>query len=269
MKIAFVGCGAAGRPLAVAWRRAGHEIGAVRARRSAAAAVRAIGAGVANGPIEGADVVVFATPDDALAAAAKAHPLTKPQVALHLSGALPSTVLDATGAATASLHPLRAFADLETALAALPKTYFFCEGRAVETAERLARDAGGTPVRLRTENKTLYHAGAAIASNYTVTLFACAKELFALAGIDEAVAQSALLQLVRGSLDNVEAVGIPKGLTGPAARGDVEVIRGHLAALEEPSRALYRTLLAATLPLARAKGTLSEDSERALRGLLG
>ena len=59
MRIAFVGCGAAGRALAVAWRRKGHAIGAVHARTSAAAAVKAIGAGVPDGPLDDADVVVF------------------------------------------------------------------------------------------------------------------------------------------------------------------------------------------------------------------
>ena len=67
MKIAFVGAGAAGRALARLWLRAGHEIGAVRTRAHSAEAVAAIGAGTADGPLEDAAVVVFATPDDALA----------------------------------------------------------------------------------------------------------------------------------------------------------------------------------------------------------
>ncbi len=265
MRIAFVGCGAAGRALAVAWQRKGHAIGAIHARRSAAEAVRVIGAGVPDGPLGDADAVVFATPDDAIAAVAAKHRLAARQVALHLSGAHPSTLLDPTGARTASLHPLCAFADLETALAALPRAFCFVEGEAADVAEKLARDLTPRVARLETGKKILYHAGAAIASNYTVTLLAIARDLFAEAGVREGTALEALLELVRGSLDSVAKVGIPKGLTGPAARGDVELVLRHVEALEGPVRGLYLALLEATLPVARAKGALTPEAEAALR----
>jgi len=268
MRIAFLGCGAAGRPLGVAWRKAGHEIGAVHARTSAAEAVAVLGAGRANGSFDDADVVVFATPDDALEGVAGRTRLRRDQVALHLSGAHPSTILKPTGARTASLHPLCAFADLETSLRLLPRSFLFVEGEACDVAERLARDLGGRVARVDTARKLLYHAGAAIASNYTVTLLAAALDLFREAGIGEEVARAALLQLVRGSLDNVERVGLPQGLTGPAARGDAALVARHVAALDRERRRLYLALLEATLPLARAKGGLSPAAEAALRSLL-
>jgi predicted short-subunit dehydrogenase-like oxidoreductase (DUF2520 family) len=269
MRIAFVGCGAAGRALAVAWRKKGHDIGAVHARKTAAEAVRVIGAGVPGGPLGDADVVVFATPDDAIAAAAAKHKLAPKQVALHLSGAHPSTLLGPTGARTASLHPLCAFADLEAALAALPRAFCFDEGEASDVAERLARDLTPRVARLETGRKILYHAGAAIASNYTVTLLAIARDLFEESGVPRGTALEALVELVRGSLDNVARVGIPKGLTGPVARGDVDLVRRHVEALEGSVRDLYLALLEATLPVARAKGALSADAEAALRRVLG
>jgi predicted short-subunit dehydrogenase-like oxidoreductase (DUF2520 family) len=269
MRIAFVGCGAVGRALAVAWRRKGHAIGAVRARTSAAAAVKAIGAGVANGPLDDADVVVFATPDDAIASAAAAHKLVPRQVALHLSGAHPSTLLAPTGARTASLHPLCAFADLEAALAALPRAFCFVEGEACDVAEELARDLTPHVARLETGRKILYHAGAAIASNYTVTLLAVARDLFVESGVPAGVALEALTELVRGSLDNVAKLGIPNGLTGPVARGDVDLVKRHIASLDPATCALYVALLKATLPIARAKGALAPAAESALNHVLG
>lgn len=268
MRIAFVGCGAAGRALGVAWRRKGHAIGGVHGRTSAAAAVKVLGAGVPDGPLDDADVVVFATPDDALAESAARHRLAPAQVALHLSGAHPSTVLAPTGARTASLHPLCAFADLETALATLPEAFCFVEGEAADVAERLARDLTGRVARLETEKKTLYHAGAAIASNYTVTLLALARDLFVQAGVPSETALEALVALARGSLENVTRLGIPKGLTGPVARGDAELVRRHVEALEPGVRALYLALLEATLPIARGKGSLTPEAEAALRALL-
>ena len=267
MRIGFVGCGAAGRPLGVAWRRKGHAIGGVRCRRTSAEAVRVLGAGVPDGSLEDADVVVFATPDDALESAAREHALRPEQVALHLSGAHPSTVLAPTGARTAGLHPLCAFADLETALATLPRAFVFVEGDAVETAERLARDLGGRVSRIATKDKLLYHAGAAIAANYSVTLLSAARDLFRKAGVEEGLALEALLQLMRSALDGVARAGIPKGLTGPAARGDVSLVASQAVALPEDLRRLDLVLLDATIPFARAKGALSPEAEAALRRL--
>ncbi len=271
MKLAFVGCGAAGRVLGIAWRRAGHEIGVVRTRSAASAAksIAVLGCGSTDGSLEQADVVVFATPDDALATVAKEHTLRVEQVALHLSGAHPSTVLVPTGARTAGLHPLRAFADVESALAALPDTHCFVEGEAVDVAEALARDLTPHVARIATDKKALYHAAAAITSNYTLALVAWALELFREAGVDGDSALAALLPLARGSLDNLEAVGLPDALTGPVARGDTEIVSAHLAALSPEDQTLYAELVRATLPLAAEKGGLTEEGSTAIRRVLG
>jgi len=264
VRIGFVGCGAAGRPLGRAWAAKGHAIGGVHALDGTADAVRAMGAGVPGGSLADADVVVFATPDGVLATVAAEHSLRADQVALHLSGALPSTVLAPTGARTAGLHPLRAFADLETSVAALPGTWCFVEGAAVEVAEQLARDFGGRAARIDTAGKAKYHAAAAIASNFTVTLLTWARDLFVEAGVVEADALAALSALATGAAANVARVGLPDALTGPAARGDVEIVRDHLEALDGERRELYRRLLLATLPIARAKGGLTDEAARAL-----
>ena len=266
MRIAFVGCGAAGRPLGLAWIRAGHSIGAVVCQASSEEAVGVLGQGTPGGSLDDADVVVFATPDDVIAEAAAAHPLRADQVALHLSGAHPSTVLEPTGARTASLHPLRAFADVEGALAALPETWFFTEGDPL--AEQLATDLGGHLARISTGGKLRYHAGAAIASNYLVTLLSTARDLFMDAGVEPDAALAALVALARGAVDNVARVGLPHALTGPAARGDEGLVQAHIDALPDETRDLYLALLAATIPVARAKGSLGGDAERALRAML-
>ena len=268
MRIGFVGCGAAGRALAVAWHRAGHEIGSIVTRNSSNEVVASIGVGVADGPFDDADVVIFATPDDTLAGVAAHHRLTSSQVALHLSASHPSTILEPTGAKTAGLHPLRAFADLETAVASLPGTYFFVEGEAADTAEQLARDIGGIPSRIATEKKMLYHAGATLAANYTVALVARACRLFGEAGVEKATAQAALLRLARGALDNVEKSGLARGLTGPVTRGEARLVEQHLLAVDAETRALLARLIEATIPLAEEKGTLSPEAAAALRRIV-
>ena len=135
-------------------------------------------------------------------------------------------------------------------------------------AERLARDAGGRPVRMNAGGKTLYHAGAAVAANYPVTLLALARDLFVGAGVDPEIALEALGNLALGALRNVQEVGLAPGLTGPAARGDVAVVAQHIAALDPGARTLYVALLRATIPIAHEKGALTPDAEIALRRLV-
>jgi hypothetical protein len=80
-------------------------------------------------------------------------------------------------------------------------------------------------------------------------------------------ALAALVALARGAVDNVGAVGLPRALTGPAARGDVAVVAGHLAALPPAAREAYRALLRATIPLSVARGGLSPEAAQTLTRL--
>ena len=70
-----------------------------------------------------------------------------------------------------------------------------------------------------TPTRTLYHAGAAIASNYLVTLYRAASRLFEDAGAPP----EALVPLMTRTIEN----GFE--LTGPIARGDWAVVDAHLA----------------------------------------
>jgi predicted short-subunit dehydrogenase-like oxidoreductase (DUF2520 family) len=103
----------------------------------------------------------------------------------------------------------------------------------------LAREVGLHPFELADERRALYHAGAALASNYLVTLHRAASRAFELAGAPPI----ALLPLMQRTIDN----GFE--LTGPIARGDWTTVEAHLAALRsfapelEP---LYRALVERT-----------------------
>ena len=47
---------------------------------------------------------------------------------------------------------------------------------------------------------------------------------------------------MRSALENLHALGIPEGITGPLSRGDIKAVEAHLQALDEPTRTLYRQL---------------------------
>ena len=200
-----------------------------------------------------------------------------PRVAAHLSGALGSSVLSPLrrlGASVASLHPVKSFSEDPRASADLTGTVATIEGDApaVETLERLAGTLGMKAVRLKSDQKPLYHAAACIASNYMVTLFALSLAVMESCGMEEAIARAALSQLVRGTAQNLTDRPPGRALTGPIARGDVRTIRGHLEALKShenrSAESVYRMLGLETVDLAEQSGRVPPETAGELRAVL-
>ena len=213
-----------------------HVIGSGRV--GSAAAARLGERGVAIGD-QAPDLVLLCVPDRAIASVAATLP-TGPWIA-HVSGAAPLAALG-PHARRFGVHPLQTFnttgdpTQFDDAWAALT-----CETpEALAPARWLAETLGLRPFELAESDRALYHAGAAVASNFLVTLFR-ASRLAALAQVPP----EALVPLMRRTLDN----GFE--LTGPIARGDWATVDAHLAAIHSRApelEALYRVLAEATTP---------------------
>jgi len=81
----------------------------------------------------------------------------------------------------------------------------------------------------------------------------------------------ALTPLIRGTLDNIEEIGIPDCLTGPISRGDVETIEKHISVIKESvpqTLDLYRLLGLKTIPIAAAKGSIDAAKAAELKEIL-
>jgi predicted short-subunit dehydrogenase-like oxidoreductase (DUF2520 family) len=116
---------------------------------------------------------------------------------------------------------------------------------ALELAERLEMEA----FELDDDDRPAYHAAASIASNFLVTLEAAAEQLAASAGVP----RSALVPLVRASVENWAAQGPRRALTGPVSRGDDATVARQRAAVAERAPelvALFDELVSATRLLA-------------------
>lgn len=276
MMVGIVGAGRAGLGLGLALARAGYTV-QVHSRSAPRFPVPP-NLAVSQGPfpewLSEAEVVLLAVPDDALgevaAALAAGGWVGASQVVLHLSGVHGREVLEAlapTGAALGSLHPLQSLSDPASAPERLRGALAAIEGdaRAVRAALALARDVGLEPVALEAGAKARYHAAAVFASNFVVALAAVAERLFCEAGLTEEAARKAVGTLLGGTVAGIRAAGPAGALTGPVARGDVETVKLHLAALEEPRARLYRLLARAALELAR----LDDAKRRALKEVLG
>jgi predicted short-subunit dehydrogenase-like oxidoreductase (DUF2520 family) len=187
-----------------------------------------------------AELILLCVPDRAIAEVAAAIE-PGPWVA-HVSGATPLAALD-PHELRFSVHPLQTFTldrgpeQLDGARAAVSAESEKGRARGRELAETL----GLRPFDLDDGARTLYHAGAAIASNYLVTLYRAASSLFEDAGVPP----EALVPLMTRTIEN----GFQ--LTGPIARGDWAVVGAHLEALHEAHPELepmYRALAEATAP---------------------
>ncbi len=110
---------------------------------------------------------------------------------------------------------------------------------ALETGFALAGTLGLRPFELADADRPLYHAGAAFAVAFVVTLHEVASEIFREVGAPV----EALEALMRRTIDN----GFE--LTGPHRRGDWKTVDEHIAALHERHpeiEPLYRALSDAT-----------------------
>lgn len=187
-----------------------------------------------------AALVLLCVPDTAIRDVARTI-APGPWVA-HVSGATPLAALD-PHVRRFTVHPLQTFTrargadQLDGAWAAV--TADTGEGRA--HARWLATTLGLQPFDLADDRRVLYHCGAAMASNFLVTLYRAASRALDQAGAPP----EALVPLMRRTIDNHFE------LTGPIARGDWATVDAHLAALAADLPDLvpmYRALAEATRP---------------------
>jgi len=204
-----------------------------RGRVGSAIAARLLERGVEVRP-DDVELVLICVPDRAIPdVAASVDP--GPWVA-HVSGATPLAALE-PHSKRLSVHPLQTFTlergpeQLDDAWAAVTAENVEARALGWEVADTL----GLRPFDLADDARVLYHAGAAIASNYLVTLYRAAARLFEDAGAPP----EALVPLMTRTIEN----GFQ--LTGPIARGDWQTVDAHLAAIREHApdlEPMYRAL---------------------------
>jgi predicted short-subunit dehydrogenase-like oxidoreductase (DUF2520 family) len=281
-KLGFIGAGTVGIALAVRLASNGYPVAAVssRSQTSAQNLTRAVDGCRAfdnnQAVADNAQLIFITTPDDAIAPVASQIHWHPGQSVVHCSGADSTAILQPareSGAQVGAFHPLQTFASVKQAMENIPGSTFALEAEEplLNTLKDMATALGGHWVVLKASDKVLYHASAVIACNYMVTLVKLATDLWQSFNIPPQQATQALLPLIRGTIHNIETVGIPQCLTGPIARGDIGTIHKHLDALDKTAPHLlstYRELGRQTIPIALAKGKINESQAHQLQAIL-
>jgi predicted short-subunit dehydrogenase-like oxidoreductase (DUF2520 family) len=282
LRTGFIGAGTTGTALAVRLSQKGWPVVAVSSRTlsSAQRLAKLVPdcrvCHTAQELADAAEMVFITTPDDVIATVCSEVRWRKGQSVLHCSGAHSVDILESArglGAAVGSFHPLQTFAGVEQAIENLPGSTFALEAEEplLSTLKELTQLLNGNWVELKPGDKVLYHAAAVFACNYLVTLVKVAMDLWRDFGVSSKEATRALLPLLKGTLNNIDNVGLPDCLTGPVARGDLGTIEKHLSVLEARRPSLlttYKELGLQTIPIALAKGKVNEQKAEEMKALL-
>ncbi len=241
MRLGIIGGGRAAWAFGSTWRRIGWPLAGIALRSDdEIARLLQVPKRAASELAADSELVLIAVSDRAIDEVAASIPKTN------------AVIFHPSGIATAvrggfSLHPLESLppvgepSDLKGALLVF-------EGAHRAVAERIADAAGARLAEIAPQQKVLYHAAAVFGSNYVAALLDIAQELI---GIENA--REDLAKLADSAIRNWRAHADSRRFTGPAARGDQEVLERHLAALaDHPQVAEIYRLLAERI-LASAK----------------
>jgi predicted short-subunit dehydrogenase-like oxidoreductase (DUF2520 family) len=207
---------------------------------------------------DGVDLLVIATPDDAVAGVAAAVLPSPGTTVAHLSGSLGLDAL-APHARRATVHPLVPLPNGEVGAARLTSGVTFAVAGA-PLGRELVASLGGRVVEVAEADRAAYHAAACIAANHVVALLGQVERVAASVGLD----LDSFLPLTRAAVDDVAALGAVDALTGPARRGDWATLSRHLDALPESERAGYQAGAALATRLAQVDPTPPAHADAAL-----
>lgn len=248
MNVLILGSGRVGTAFGYLLKERGYRILGVynRHRETGLRALERIGEGTVYdreslpAAVPVADLIIITTPDRAIKETAALAGGCSPRndaYLMHMSGLLDSEILKIPGweGGVFSFHPLQAIAGFTEGVRLLPEALFTVEGdeKGEKFAGELARSLGLKYLVIKKEYKPLYHAAAVVASNYLVTLVDSSFRLLKKAGMDREEVKKGLLQLVKGTLQNLDQMTPAGALTGPIARGDLETIDRHRQALAD------------------------------------
>ncbi|GAB4396654.1 MAG: DUF2520 domain-containing protein [Microscillaceae bacterium] len=186
---------------------------------------------------------ILAVSDDALPELAARLKVPLGSIVAHTSGAQPMAVLDALapGASIGVFYPLQTFSkDKEVEMRKVP---FCLEGDRPETLARLfalAQSLSEQVWAVETKQRARLHLAAVFANNFTNWMLNISERILTEAGLSPQLLEA----LQQETFEKAQAIGPEAAQTGPARRANHDVMRRHLALLQDQPQwaALYQLI---------------------------
>jgi predicted short-subunit dehydrogenase-like oxidoreductase (DUF2520 family) len=278
LKVGIVSAGRVGTALGVALERAEHVVVACSAISTASrrmAERRLPDTEILPVPdvADRAELLLLTVPDSELRGLinglAATGAVRRGTIVVHTSGANGVAILaplTEQGCVPLAIHPAMTFTGADEDIVRLSDSCFgvtAADEIGYAIAQSLVLEIGGEPFGVREDERTLYHAALAHASNHLVTVLADALDTLraALAG-QELLGQELVVDapgglaerivgpMARAALENTLQRG-QAALTGPVARGDAAAVAGHLAAIDHVNHELAQAYCANSLRTAQ------------------
>lgn len=176
-------------------------------------------------------IFIIAVADDAIPEVAHQIVLPANAILVHTSGSQPLSVLGyAATLNTGVLYPLQTFSKAKKI--DFKEVPFFVESENTETERMLmamAKAISKKVYRSTSQHRKALHVAAVFASNFTNHMLTIAQEILEKHGLNLELLKPLIAETINKSL----SIGPEKAQTGPASRGDLEILDKHMEFLAD------------------------------------
>lgn len=187
------------------------------------------------------DFVMIAVPDREIQNVIEQYVFDEDSVLLHASGAQPMAMLKGKTSHFGVLYPFQTFSKAKSV--DFDEIPILIEGNSSETEEKILKLAtllGPKIHRINSEQRLKVHLAAVFASNFTNYMFYVAENILQ----DSGIMLSDFKHLMEETVEKAIEISPKEAQTGPAIRGDEEVLQKHQALLAnaEDLKELYQLI---------------------------
>jgi predicted short-subunit dehydrogenase-like oxidoreductase (DUF2520 family) len=177
-----------------------------------------------------AQIFFLAVKDDVLERVIAALHLPNHAILAHTSGTQPLEIIQKQSISPAVFYPLQTFTKAKQVnFAEIPICIEATDEQTYQTLEQIAQSISTQIDRLGSKQRQVLHLAAVFSCNFSNFLLTISKEILE----KEKLSFDLLKPLVNETIAKAYTISPAKAQTGPAKRGDNQIIQKHLTLLEE------------------------------------
>lgn len=235
--ISFIGSGNLAWHLAPALENAGYSVKEVYSKnpKHAAALVGRLYQAHVNISLDfsasPSKIFIIAASDDSILQIARDIVLPEDAIVVHTSGSQPLSLLDDSAVSnTGVFYPLQTFSKAKKV--SFQDIPIFVESETSDTEKvlvKMAKAISKKVTRINSNERKALHIAAIFASNFSNHMLTIARSI----AVENSLDFNLLKPLIAETLNKSLEIGPEKSQTGPAVRGDFEILERHMEFLKE------------------------------------